>query len=305
MSFNITILGSSGALPAYGRYPSSQLVEIENRHFLVDCGEGAQMQLMRYQANLHRIGHVCISHLHGDHYLGLMGLIFTMHLLHRTSDLHLYAPPGLGEMLTTQLKYSRSVPAFRLIFHPLTADGVETIYEDNVLTVQTIPLTHKIPCSGFLFREKIKPRRVDKSRLPAGLRVQQIADLKKGLDVVNDDGKILYRNEELTLPPRRSRTYAYCSDTAFDEGIAEQVRGVDVLYHEATFGEDERARAAETRHSTAAQAAMIARKAQVQKLIIGHFSARYKELTPLLEEAKSVFERTELAVEGNVFSIRD
>src|SRR5690606_35911351 len=203
------ILGSSGALPAYGRFPSSQLVEIQNRYFLVDCGEGAQMQLMRYQANLHRLHHILISHLHGDHYLGLMGLIFTMHLLRRTNDLHLYSHRGLDEIITTQLRHSRSVPSFKIIFHELEPSARQMVYEDEVMTVETIPLTHKIPSSGFLFREKEKPRRVDKSRLPEGLRVQQIANLKKGDHVLDGKGNILYRNEDLTFPPRKSRSYAY------------------------------------------------------------------------------------------------
>lgn len=305
MSFNITILGSSGALPAFGRFPSSQLVEIENRYFLVDCGEGAQMQLMRYQANIHRINHILITHLHGDHYLGLMGLIFTMHLLRRTSDLHLYSHRGLDEVITAHLKYSHSVPAFKIIYHQLETDVSEILYEDDVLSVETIPLIHKIPCTGFLFREKAKPRRIDKSKLPQGLRIQQIVNLKKGEHVLDTEGAVIYRNEELTLPPRRSRSYAYCSDTAYNEKIVDQIRGVDILYHEATFGFDEEAKAKETQHSTAAQAAEIARKAEVGKLLIGHFSARYKDLSPLADEARAVFHNSELAVEGNLYTIED
>jgi ribonuclease Z len=280
-------------------------VEVENRHFLVDCGEGAQMQLMRYEANFHRIDHILISHMHGDHYLGLMGLIFTMHLLRRTNDLHLYSHRGLDEVITAQLRYSHSVPGFKIIFHQLEAGIRKTIFEDDLLLVETIPLIHKIPCTGFLIREKTKPRRVDKTRLPEGLRIQQIANLKKGDDVLDSTGNILYRNEQLTLPPRKSRTYAYCSDTAFSEAIIEQVAGVDILYHEATFGVDEKHKALETLHSTAAQAAEIAKRAQVHKLLIGHFSARYKELAPLLDEARAIFENVELATEGSIFSIRD
>lgn len=305
MSFNITILGSSGALPAYGRYPSSQLIEIQNRYFLVDCGEGAQMQLMRYQANFHRINHILISHLHGDHYLGLMGLIFTMHLLRRTNDLHLYSHRGLDEIITTQLKQSHSVPSFKIIFHQLESGGPEIIFEDDVLSVETIPLVHKIACTGFLFREKDKPRRVDKSKLPGGLRIHQIANLKNGDDVLDANGNVLYRNEELTMPPRKSRSYAYCSDTAYREEMANQIQGVDILYHEATFGLDEQAKARETQHSTAAQAGAMAKLADAQKLLIGHFSARYKDLAPLLDEARTVFPTAELAVEGNTFSIED
>jgi ribonuclease Z len=305
LSFSVTILGSSGALPAYGRFPSSQLVEIQNRYFLVDCGEGAQMQLMRYQANLHRINHILISHLHGDHYLGLMGLIFTMHLLRRTNDLHLYSHRGLDEIITAQLRHSRSVPTFKIIYHQLETNIRAVVFEDDSLSVETIPLTHKIACTGFLFREKIKPRRIDKTKLPTGLRIQQLADLKRGDDVIDTNGNILYRNEELTLPPRKSRTYAYCSDTAYRESLVEQLRDVDLLYHEATFGFDEELKAIETQHSTAAQAADIAKKANAGKLLIGHFSARYKDLTPLVEEARAIFQEVELAVEGSIFTIAD
>ena len=305
MGFNITILGSSGALPAYGRFPSSQLVEIQNRYFLIDCGEGTQMQLMKYQANLHRINHILISHLHGDHYLGLMGLIFTMHLMRRTNDLHLYAHRGLDEIITTQLKFSRSVPSFRIIFHQLEKDAQRTIYEDDAITIQTIPLTHKLTCAGFLFREKTKPRRVDKTKLPAGLLIRQIANLKKGHDVVDTDGAVLYRNEALTLPPRKSRSYAYCSDTAYNENIIDLIRGVDILYHEATFGTDDEDKASETLHSTAAQAATLAKKAGVARLLIGHFSARYKDLAPLEQEATNVFRNSALAIEGQTFDIQD
>lgn len=305
MSFNVTILGSSGALPAYGRYPSAQLVEIQNRYFLIDCGEAVQMQLMRFQANYHRVNHIFISHLHGDHYLGLMGLIFTMHLQRRMNDLHLYSHRGLDEIITTQLRYSRSAPSFKIIFHRLEKDQRDVIYEDDALTVETIPLTHKIPCSGFLFREKTKPRRIDKTTLPTGLLIQQLAALKRGEDVVNEAGNILYKNEALTLSPRKSRSYGYCSDTAFEERIVEQIRRVDLLYHEATFSLDEAAKAVETLHSTATQAATIARLADVSKLLLGHFSARYKDPLPLLEEALPVFPNTQLAIEGETHTISD
>lgn len=305
MSFKITILGSSGAMPAYGRHPSAQLLEIQNQYFMIDCGEGAQMQLMRFNANFHRINHIFISHLHGDHYLGLMGLIFTMHLQRRTNDLHIYSHRGLDEIITTQLRYSQSAPAFRLIFHRLNQNTKEIIFENEFLTVETIPLTHKIRCSGFLFREKQKPRRIDKSRLPEGLMIRQIANLKRGEDVVDDDGNVLYKNEDLTFPPRKSRTYAYCSDTAFDESLAGQIQNADVLYHEATFTEEENAKAKETQHSTALQAAKLARLANVDKLLLGHFSARYRDLTPILDEAKTVFENSFLALEGEETTIVD
>ena len=263
------------------------------------------MQLMRFQANLHRVNHIFISHLHGDHYLGLMGLIFTMHLLRRTNDLHIYGHSGLDDILTTQLRHSRSAPTFALVFHRLQNNTCDLIFEDNAVTVETIPLRHKIPCSGFLFREKEKPRRIDKSRLPGGLLIRQLAGLKNGNDVVDDDGNVLYHNDELTLPPRRSRSYAYCSDTAYHEDVLDQVSNVDILYHEATFTIEEERKAIETLHSTTAQAATFALRAKARKLLIGHFSARYKDLAPVLEEARSVFPDSELAVEGSVFSIME
>lgn len=305
MSFNITILGSSGALPAFGRFPSCQLVEVQNRYFLVDCGEGAQIQLMKYQTNFHRINHILISHLHGDHYLGLMGLLFTMHLLRRTNDLHIYGHVGLDEIITTQLRYSRSVPSYRIHFHLLSKDANEIIFEDEHLTVETIPLRHKLTCSGFLFREKPKPRRINKDTLPQGLLIRQLAALKRGEHVTDDQGVVLYRNEDLTLAARKSRSYAYCSDTAYHEALVEKIRNVDLLFHEATFTKDEQSKANETLHSTAEEAARIARLAGVERLLIGHFSARYKDLAPVLAEAKSIFENTYLASEGETFSIAD
>jgi ribonuclease Z len=292
-------------LPAYGRFPSAQLVEIQNRTFLVDCGEGAQMQLMKFQANFHRINHIFISHLHGDHYLGLMGLIFTMHLLRRTNDLHIYSHRGLDDVITAQLRCSFSSTNFKMIFHTLDEGIGKVIYEDEVLTVETVSLIHRLPCSGFIFREKEKPRRIDKEKLPSGLLIQQIANLKKGYDVVDEDGNILYKNTELTYSPRRSRSYAYCSDTAYNENLIEKLQNINLLYHEATFSEDEQSKAAETQHSTAAQAATIALKAQVDSLLLGHFSARYRELDPILEEAKKIFSNVRLAVEGDIFTIQD
>ncbi|HEY0654476.1 MAG TPA: ribonuclease Z [Chryseosolibacter sp.] len=305
MSFNVTILGSSGALPAYGRFPSCQLVEVQNRYFLVDCGEGAQIQLMKYQTNFHRISHIFISHLHGDHYLGLMGLLFTMHLLRRTNDLHIHGHAGLDEIITTQLKHSRSVPSYPIHFHVLGKDTSEVIYEDNHLTVETLPLRHKLTCAGFVFREKPKPRRVNKEVLPPGLLIQQIANLKRGFDVTDENGNLLYRNQDLTLEPRRSRSYAYCSDTAYHEALIEKIKNVNLLFHEATFTKDELSKANETLHSTAEQAGRIARLANVDRLVIGHFSARYKELTPVLDEAKAIFPNTHLANEGEIFSIAE
>ncbi len=259
------------------------------------------MQLMRYQIPYHRINHIFISHLHGDHYLGLMGLLFTMHLLRRETDLHVYAPKGLDEIITLQLKYSKSALRFRIVFHVI--DKQEVIFQDDALTVETIPLVHKVPCHGFLFREKTKPYHIDKDKLPSGMFMQHIVILKAGRDVLDEQGNVLYPYKNYTLPPHRSFSYAYCSDTAYTETITKQISKVDVLYHEATFMEEERDKADETQHSTAKQAAQQAVLAEVGKLVIGHFSARYKDLVPVLEEARSIFPKTELAIEGETIDI--
>ena len=259
------------------------------------------MQMAKLQVSLHKINHIFISHLHGDHYLGLMPLLFSMHLHKRSNDLHLYSPAGLDEIITLQLKHSKSALNYKIIFHPFNPSKIQTLFEDDAITVETIPLIHKLDCAGFLFREKIKPRRINKERLVEGLKIQQIASLKTGADIFDEQGNLLYKNEDFTLPPRPSFSYAYCSDTAWNEAMIPQIANIDLLYHEATFIEDDRDKAIETKHSTARQAAEIARRASVKKLIIGHFSARYKDLDVLLNEAKAVFENSELAIEGATF----
>jgi len=299
----LTILGSSGALPAYGRFPTSQYLVIQNQHILIDCGEGAQMQLMRYQIPVHKIDHIFISHLHGDHYLGLMGLLFSMHLQRRVNDLHLYSHKGLDDIILLQLKHSKSVLNFNIIFHPFTSDQDKMILDEDGYTVHTIPLLHKLDCAGFLFREKPKPRKINKNKLPEGMLLQHIALLKTGADVTDQNGRLLYANSEFTLPPPPSHSYAFCSDSAWNEAMIPQLRNVDLLYHEATFMEAEKNKAHETKHSTAREAAMMAKLSSAKKLIIGHFSARYRELEPLLLEAREVFTDTELAIEGNTFEI--
>jgi ribonuclease Z len=304
LSFKLTILGSSGALPAYGRFPSSQYLTIQNHHFLIDSGEGTQLRLAQFGIGIHKINRIFISHLHGDHYLGLTGLIFSMHLQKREADLHLYSFRGLEEILLAQFKHSKSSLNYKIIFHPLTPEKAERIFEDDTITIDTVPLVHKISTSGFIFREKIKSLRMDKSKVGT-LLLQHIVKLKAGEDVSDDEGNVLLRSKDYTLSPRPSFSYAYCSDTQPDENITKLIRGVDILYHEATFLEDEKGKARETRHSTAAEAAEVARQAGAGKLIIGHFSARYKDLGPVLEEAKKIFENTALAIEGESFELKD
>ncbi|MBZ0247940.1 MAG: MBL fold metallo-hydrolase, partial [Cyclobacteriaceae bacterium] len=227
MSFQLTILGSSGAMPAYGRFPSSQYLNIEKHHILIDCGEGIQTQLKRFSIPTQKIDKIFTSHLHGDHYLGLMGLLFSMHLNRRTNELHLYSQPGLDQIITLQLKYSKSALNYKLIFHVIPEGKSVSLFEDKSLTIDTIPLKHKVPCSGFLFREKEKPRRIDKDKLPENIKLAHIAQLKSGNDVFDEEGNLLYKNTEYTLPPRPSHSFAYCSDTAYDENIVAQIKGVD------------------------------------------------------------------------------
>ncbi|MFZ1809067.1 MAG: ribonuclease Z [Cyclobacteriaceae bacterium] len=303
MSFQLTILGSSGALPAYGRFPSSQYLNIHKHHILIDCGEGIQTQLKRFSIPTQKIDKIFISHLHGDHYLGLMGLLFSMHLNRRTNDLHLYSQPGLDQIIILQLKYSKSALNYKLIFHPIPNGESVCLYEDKSLTVRTIPLKHKVPCTGFLFKEKEKSRRIDKDKLPENMMLAYIAQLKLGKDVFDEEGTLLYKNTDYTLPPRPSRSFAYCSDTAYDENLAKQIKEVDLLYHEATFMQEHADKAAMTLHSTTLQAAKIASLAKVKCLLIGHYSARYRELDALQAEAATVFKNTKLAIEGETIDL--
>ena len=261
------------------------------------------MQLMRYNISIHKISHIFISHLHGDHYLGLTGLIFSMHLQRRESDLHLYGFRGLDEILLTQLKHAKSVLNYKIIFHPLTEGARGVIMENDLFTVETIPLDHKIFTSGFMFREKPKGLRFNKSKLNKEMLLQEIIQLKKGEDVIDEEGNMKYGASEYTLAPQLPLAYAYCSDTRPLERNIEQIQGVDLLYHEATFMEEEKDKARETKHSTAAEAAGIAKRANVKRLIIGHFSARYKDLNPVLEEAQKIFKNTSLAIEGDTFDL--
>ena len=261
------------------------------------------MQLTAFEVPIHKVTHIFISHLHGDHYLGITGLLFSMHLQKRQADLHLFSSPGLNEIILLQLKYSKSVLNYKIIFHPFNPEEKKLIWEDDAVNVETIPLIHKLACAGFLFREKGKPRRIDKSKLRSDVLLQHIVLLKKGEDVVDESGNIIHKNIDFTLNPSPSLSYAYCSDTAFNPSMVEQISNVDLLYHEATFMEQEIDKAVETRHSTARQAAEIARLSNVKKLAIGHFSARYRDLQPLLEEALIIFPNTSLAVEGQTFNL--
>lgn len=303
MSFEVTILGSSSATPIYQRHPTAQVLQVHERFFLIDCGEGTLIQLNRYQIKFHRINHIFISHLHGDHYLGLMGLLSTMHLQGRKTELTIFGPEALWEIIEVQLRHSQTVLRYPIRFQAVDPSVSTVLFEDDSLRVSTIVLSHRIPCTGFLFEEQPRPRKIIKEKLAEyAIPLESYTSLKAGEDLILEDGRVV-PNAEVTTAPPAPRRYAYCSDTIYDERLIDIVKGVELLYHEATFLHDLADRAAETYHSTARQAATIAKKSGVKRLIIGHFSARYKSLYPLLEEAKEVFDNTTLAMEGDRFKI--
>ena len=305
MIFQLKILGNNSAIPAHDRNQTSQLLQLDSQYVLIDCGEGTQMQLSRQNIKLGRIKTILISHLHGDHYFGLIGLISTMHLFHRKHKLKIYAPPALEKILDLQLKASETTLSFPLQFVALTHEGLKEIHREEQFSIQAFPLEHGIQCFGFLIKENPKQWRINKDRLPDEILIQEIVSLKKGHDILNKDGSVKYSREEFTLPPRPSRSYAYCSDTRYNEEIIPFVKQVDLLYHEATFADEMEDRAALTLHSTATQAASIAKKAKVKKLLLGHYSTRYKDPGPLQEEARKLFSETYLTHEGETISLKE
>ena len=292
-------------MPAYGRHHTAQLLKLHNHYILIDCGEGTQLQLLKYRVKFQKIDQVFISHLHGDHYLGLVGLIKTLHLLRRTKPFQVFGPRGLQEIITTQLQYSDTRLNYTIDFYETNPNEAETIYENQQFFVRSFPLQHRIPCTGFLFKEKKKPYKINKAALPKDLSLVNIARLKKGEDPLDMQGNKLYDYQALTLPPKKSRAYAFCSDTRYDENILTYINGVDLLYHEATFNNEDLPIAEQTYHSTARQAASIALKSNATKLLLGHFSARYRSLNTIEQEAKEVFEETYMAIEGNDYFIKE
>lgn len=298
MNFTLTILGSGAALPTARRKPTSQYVVCNDRHVLIDCGEGTQTQCRKYGVKLQRIDIILISHLHGDHFFGLIGLLSSMHLLGRDKKLIIYGPKGLEEIIQLQLKLSGTRLNYEVEFIETNAKLNEVVYEDNKLIIYSIPLNHRIATTGFLIREKPRERKLlvelaKEDRVP----IACYQTLKSGKDAVDEDGKC-YSFETYTLPGSKPRAYAYCSDTAYLESVVEYVKEVDLLYHEATFLSTELERATKTFHSTAEQAAQIAKKAQVKHLIIGHLSARYDDGEAHLAEARAYFESVEVAYDG-------
>ncbi len=297
----LNILGCYSATPRTFTNATSQVLEINNHLFLIDCGEGTQVQLRKNKVKFSRIKHIFISHLHGDHYFGLVGLISTFKLLTRESDLHIYAPKGLKEVITLQMKLSDSWTNYRLIFHELTSKSSELIFEDDKVEVHTIPLKHRIYTNGFLFKEKKGERKLDMDAVQdADIDVAYYRKLKQGFDVENNNG-ILIKNESVTTDPIKPKSYAFCSDTMFDESIVPIIKDTDVLYHESTFLEKHEHLAERTKHSTAKQAASIAKQANVGKLLLGHYSTRYDGLNEFKTEAETVYNNIELAEDGKIF----
>lgn len=302
-AFELTILGSSSATPTSKRHPTAQLLNIAERFFLIDCGEATQIQLRRYRIRFQRINHIFISHLHGDHYLGLMGLLSSLHLLGRKTKLHIYHPPGLKMIIDLQLELSGTVLNYEIEWHEHNLEKSTVIFEDQLITVETIILNHRIPCCGFIFREKPRMSSLDKEKVDFyQVPRSQYMSVKNGNDAVLEDGTVI-PNQMLTRGRPKPRSYAFCSDTRFDPRVIEAVKGMDLLYHESTFLHELLERAKQTHHTTAKEAGMVARLSGAERLIIGHFSVRYMDLTPLLEEARTEFTNTWLAEEGAVFNI--
>ncbi len=293
MSSYITILGFNSAIPTINTAPTAQLLEMAERSFLIDCGEGTQVQLRKAKARFSKINHIFISHLHGDHCFGLPGLIASFRLLGRENPLHVFGPKGIKKMLETIFDITETHRGFEVIYHELQGAESQKIYEDKAVEVYTIPLDHRIYCNGYLFREKEKPRHLNMSEICKYPEIQtcDYHNLKNGKDFVLPDGFIL-KNETLTLNPTPSVSYAFCSDTRYRKEIIPIIKNVDVLYHEATFLHDLKEMADYTGHTTALEAAMIAKDAEVGKLILGHFSNRYSDLRVFTDEARTIFPNT-------------
>ncbi len=299
----LTILGCYAATPRTITNPTSQVLEIRNRMFLIDCGEGTQVQLRRNKLKFSKINHIFISHLHGDHFYGLVGLISTFMLLNRQTDLHVYGPKGIKEIILLQLRYSNSFTGYNLYFHELTSKESEVVYEDEKVIVKTIPLKHRVYTNGFLFEEKIRERKLN---LDAVNRYKidtcYYQKIKNGSDITIDNGTII-PNIELTFDPIQPKSYAFCSDTMYDESIIPIIENCDVLYHETTFLESEADKAEKTMHCTAKQAAVIATKANVKQLLLGHYSTRYANINLFQQEAATIFNNVHLTDDGFVFEI--
>ncbi|WP_367753248.1 ribonuclease Z [Flavobacterium sp. WC2430] len=297
----LTILGCYAATPRTFTNPTSQILEIKNRLFLIDCGEGTQVQLRKNKIKFSKINHIFISHLHGDHFFGLIGIVSTFTLLGRTTDLHIYGPVGIKEIILLQLRLANSWTNYSLYFHELESNDSEVVFEDEKVIVKTIPLKHRIYTNGFLFQEKPDKRKLNIDAVKS-FEIEECyyQNIKNGKDIVLDDGRII-ENSKLTFDPVPAKNYAFCSDTVYDETIVSLINNIDVLYHESTFLESEGLLARKTMHSTAKEAAIIALKANVKQLVLGHYSTRYENIKLFKEEAETIFPEVALADDGVVF----
>ncbi len=304
MSFILNTLGSSSALPTSTRYPAAHVLNVDERFFLIDCGEAAQIQLRKYKIKFGQINHIFISHLHGDHILGLPGLLSSYSLLGRKKDIHIYAFKEIEQFISCYSGLIGNHLPFKVIVHNLNPSAPEIIYEDNKLTVKSFPLMHSTNTCGFLFKERPKKRNIKKQYVDQyNISIKEILNIKEGADYGTNTGTVL-KNKEITFPPYKSRSFAYCCDTVYSESIVPVIKHVDLLYHEATFGKENKDYARKTLHSTATDAALTAKNAHANTLVIGHFSARNKEISHLLEEAREIFPNTHAAYEGAAFEVK-
>ncbi len=304
MSIKLTILGCHSATPTTNSHTTSQFLEINNRAFLIDCGEGTQVQLRKYKLRFSKITHIFISHLHGDHFYGLIGLISTFGLLNREKDLHVFGPKGIKEIIILQIKLSKSFTKFKLFFHESTSKDSELIFEDEKVSVYTIPLNHRVYTNGYLFKEKIGERKLNIEAVNNHKEIEicDYQNIKNGENFKKENGEII-DNEVLTFNPPKPLSYAFCSDTTYKPDIISIIKNVDLLYHESTFLNDKEHLCEYTKHATAEQAAKIAKQANAKKLILGHYSSRYKNLELFKEEAQTVFKHVALAEAGKIFSV--
>jgi len=304
MSLTLTILGCHSATPRVNAHPTSQYLEINSRHFLIDCGEGTQRQMRKYKVGFAKINQIFISHLHGDHVFGLIGLISTFGILNREKPLHVYGPKGIKKLIEMQLQISQSHVKFELIFHELTSNKSELIFEDAKVEVHTIPLRHRVYTNGYLFREKIRQRNLNIEAIQQfdEIEICDYNNLKAGRDFTLSNGDVI-KNEDLTFDPPKPLSYAFCSDTMYKPNIVEIIKESSLLYHESTFLSDREDLAVKTKHSTAEQAAKIAKAAHVEKLLLGHYSSRYSDIELFKQEALKVFDHVDLAEAGKTISI--
>ena len=301
---NLTILGCHSATPRVNAFPTSQYLEINNNHFLIDCGEGTQRQMRKYKVGFSKINHIFISHLHGDHFYGLVGLLSTYGILNREKEMHIFGPKGIKAATLQMLKISESHAKFSMIFHELSSKKSELIYEDEKVTVHTIPLTHRVYTNGYLFREKEKPRKLNMLNINGYPEIDKAdyLNIKAGRDVQLASGEVI-SNSSITIAPSKSLSFAFCSDTSYKPNIVPIIKNVDLLYHEATFLADRQELAKKTKHSTSVEAGQIAKEANVGQLVIGHYSGRYPDTSLFQKEAESVFKNVSLARPGVIFTI--